>query len=278
MFKQLFDNPAVNIAIFILGLFLLGRWLLKTSLGRRALLDSKERTNFMPPITPWSFLLLWFSVYMLAALAVNSYTQESSPQQIFLQTLLQIFTNIAVGIAMLLFVRNYFSSGLKGLGFDHSQIGKDLLCAVGYFIAMLPLVFAAIRLILIFGRLIISKDFQIEPHEQLKLITSYTQPSIRIAILISGAVITPFFEEILFRGLIQTTIRNVIKKPWPAIFISSVVFTILHPNVHWLAIYFVGLFLGYAYEKSGSLYRSIFLHALFNAMTIIAVMTQSPPQ
>jgi membrane protease YdiL (CAAX protease family) len=69
-----------------------------------------------------------------------------------------------------------------------------------------------------------------------------------------------------------------LNKPWPAIFISSAIFTFLHPNVHWLAIYVVGLFLGYAYEKSGSLYRSMFLHAIFNGFTIIAVMTQSPPQ
>ncbi|MFA5424381.1 MAG: type II CAAX endopeptidase family protein [Phycisphaerae bacterium] len=278
MTKYLFDNSVIDITIFLLGLFLLGRWLLTTSFGRRSLDNSRERTNYMPPVTPWFFLLLWFCVYMLVAHAVSSYTQESSPQRIFLQTLLQIFTNIAVAIAILIYVRRYFSKGLNGFGFDHSKIGKDLLCAVGYFIAMLPLVFAAIRLILIFGRLIISKDFQIEPHEQLKLIVSYTQPSIRIAILVSGAIITPFFEEILFRGLVQNSIRNMLNKPWPAIFISSAIFTFLHPNVHWLAIYVVGLFLGYAYEKSGSLYRSIFLHAIFNGFTIIAVMTQSPPQ
>jgi membrane protease YdiL (CAAX protease family) len=30
--------------------------------------------------------------------------------------------------------------------------------------------------------------------------------------------------------------------------------------------------LGYAYEKSGSLFRPIFIHAFFNAITIVFVM------
>jgi membrane protease YdiL (CAAX protease family) len=38
----------------------------------------------------------------------------------------------------------------------------------------------------------------------------------------------------------------------------------------------LALGLGYAYEKSGSLWRPIFMHALFNGITIATVLTQQP--
>jgi membrane protease YdiL (CAAX protease family) len=38
--------------------------------------------------------------------------------------------------------------------------------------------------------------------------------------------------------------------------------------------YNLALYLGYAYEKSGSLLRPIFVHAMFNAMSVITVLNQ----
>jgi len=43
---------------------------------------------------------------------------------------------------------------------------------------------------------------------------------------------------------------------------------------HWPALFVLSLSLGYAYEKSGSLFRPIFIHSLFNAATIAAVLYQ----
>jgi len=45
---------------------------------------------------------------------------------------------------------------------------------------------------------------------------------------------------------------------------------------HWPSLFILALGLGYAYERSGSLLRSIFMHALFNAINIAGVLTQQP--
>jgi membrane protease YdiL (CAAX protease family) len=62
---------------------------------------------------------------------------------------------------------------------------------------------------------------------------------------------------------------------WIAILISSGLFAATHADTgHWPALFVLGVCLGYAYEKSGSLFRPIFIHSLFNATSIIAVLNQ----
>ena len=100
-----------------------------------------------------------------------------------------------------------------------------------------------------------------------------------------AVVVAPILEEMLFRGLFQTTIRSFLEIPnprfhirnaaWPAIVISSVLFAMVHADTaHWPALFVLSLSLGYAYEKSGSLFRPIFIHSFFNAATIAAVLYQ----
>jgi membrane protease YdiL (CAAX protease family) len=67
--------------------------------------------------------------------------------------------------------------------------------------------------------------------------------------------------------------RGAVENTWQAIAISSIVFATAHQNpAHWPALLLLGACLGYAYEKTGSLFRAIFIHALFNALTITAVL------
>ena len=62
---------------------------------------------------------------------------------------------------------------------------------------------------------------------------------------------------------------------WPAIAISSLLFTMTHADAgHWPALFVLGICMGYAYEKSGSLFRPIFIHSIFNAISVIATLNQ----
>jgi hypothetical protein len=83
---------------------------------------------------------------------------------------------------------------------------------------------------------------------------------------------------LLFRGLFQTMIRSYVGRPWPAIAIASILFAVIHQDAeHWPALFVLALGLGYSYEKSGSLLRAIFMHAMFNGISIVAVLAESPP-
>jgi hypothetical protein len=139
----------------------------------------------------------------------------------------------------------------------------------------MPVVLGAIVLTTIIGKLIFGDKFQMPQHEELKQIIAYSQWQVRALIVFTAIVVVPFVEELIFRGMIQTALRSYIVRPWPAIFVTSLVFVVFHANPeHWLALFALSLCLGYTYEKSGSLFRAIFVHALFNAMSVLAALSQ----
>ena len=89
-------------------------------------------------------------------------------------------------------------------------------------------------------------------------------------------LLAPFIEELLFRGFLQTFFRQHLGTS-QAILLSSVCFSLFHylpeqglGNVSIIGSLFVlALFLGFAYEKQGSLFTSISLHSLFNASSVV---------
>jgi multidrug efflux pump subunit AcrB len=72
-------------------------------------------------------------------------------------------------------------------------------------------------------------------------------------------------EETFFRGLMLSGLRR--WGAWAAIFITALLFGLLHGSIYRLLPTFtLGLVLGYAVWRSGSLYCSILIHALNNGL------------
>jgi len=88
--------------------------------------------------------------------------------------------------------------------------------------------------------------------------------------------IAPLIEETLFRGLLQSYIRKY-RGPREAIFITALCFSFFHfspeqglGNIPIIgSLFILALFLGFIYEKQGSLLASVSLHSLFNAISIL---------
>ena len=112
-------------------------------------------------------------------------------------------------------------------------------------------------------------------HEELKEIMAYPQWQVRALIIFTTILVVPLAEEIFFRGMFQTVLRSYIIRPWPAIIFASLVFVMFHENPeHWPALFALSVCLGYSYEKSGSLFRPIFIHSMFNALSVFAALCQ----
>lgn len=79
------------------------------------------------------------------------------------------------------------------------------------------------------------------------------------------AVLTGILEEIVFRGLIYTTLKKVINPPL-AIFLSSVIFGAAHMNLEqFFYTTLLGILLALVYEKKGTIIAPIIIHMTFNA-------------
>lgn len=95
-------------------------------------------------------------------------------------------------------------------------------------------------------------------------------PALYLSVLIGGAVLAPIGEEIFFRGFVYNCARQRLGRGWGLV-LSSALFSLVHlgPLVL-LPIFLVGVVLALAYERTGSLWVPIFMHATFNGVQLIA--------
>jgi len=274
--------------IWLAGLLLFACWLLNTSLGTKALTDSTPRRNSMPPYLPLVPLMLWFgAVSMVVALVQKLTPGLLGWQKIFRDNLVMSIGAVVTMAAMMFLAHVHFARRLKGFGLNIKTIVKDFFMGFVNLLAAWPLMMAAITMTLFVAELISGQEYQMQQHQQLELITEYPQLPLRIMIVFVAVVIAPVLEEMLFRGFVQTTIRSLLVAretrherrdtscAWPAIAASSVFFAIMHAEPgHWPALFVLGVCLGYSYEKSGSLFRPIFIHLFFNASSVAIALNQ----
>jgi len=97
--------------------------------------------------------------------------------------------------------------------------------------------------------------------------------------LIAVLVLAPFIEEFLFRGLLQTHLKKRMG-PKSAILISALVFALFHFSLSQgvgnislvFSLFLLGGYLGFLYERQGSLWASIGLHMTFNVVSAMRIL------
>lgn len=89
--------------------------------------------------------------------------------------------------------------------------------------------------------------------------------------IVGPVIVAPIAEELFFRGIIQSFLKQYLGSRWRSLLLASLIFGMAHyvqPQVV-LPLAALGLILGYLYERRGSLAAPIILHILFNARTIL---------
>ncbi len=104
---------------------------------------------------------------------------------------------------------------------------------------------------------------------QLKLLSDSSIELLIYKILLIG-VITAFAEELIFRGVLLTKIKEASSNTHYAVIVSGLLFAIIHfQPLAILPMFFLGVVLGYLYTQTKNLAYSILFHALFNTSTIL---------
>jgi len=180
---------------------------------------------------------------------------------------------IGLVAGMLIIARKSFVRKLKGFGINGKNLINDVPWAAINLLGTFPLVLFGLWVTLTLGRFFRGVGFSLEVHQSLEILTD-AGVGMRILVVVFAGLIVPVFEELLFRGFFQTSLRSLSDSPWVAIVSSSVFFAILHPPTHIPALFMLSVGLGYAYERSGSLLRPVLMHIFFNglsvAMTLLA--------
>lgn len=209
----------------------------------------------------WPLTILTFWVLVMGVIQTMIKTDGAS-----------YFANVTLELglttAMLMIARRSFARGLKGFGINPKLFPKDLPWSAINLLGIFPLVLFGLWSTIFWGRLFKGDDFSLEMHQTLETLAG-AGITLKILVVIFAALIVPVFEELLFRGFFQTSLRSLLKSPWAGIILTSIFFAILHSPTHIPALFMLSVGLGYAYERSGSLLRPILMHVMFNGFNII---------
>ena len=113
-------------------------------------------------------------------------------------------------------------------------------------------------------------------HPLLKLISEDETRLILISVTFSAVVVAPWFEELMFRVIMQ---RTFLKRflPSVSILLTAAAFCAIHPS--WqdaVGLAPLALVLGVTYHRTGSFLAVVLIHMLFNAFNILGMLMESP--
>lgn len=94
--------------------------------------------------------------------------------------------------------------------------------------------------------------------------------------LLIMALLPAIAEELFFRGALQKAFLRMSNRPWLAILVSTIIFTMLHGTIFkFLPIFALGLMLGTVYHVTRNLWYTITIHFFNNAIGVLAAYYSS---
>ena len=92
-------------------------------------------------------------------------------------------------------------------------------------------------------------------------------------------VVAPIAEEFFFRGVLQGWLQKRLPElgGLGAIAIASLAFGLAHvgQGLAWIPLVFFGMAVGYLAKQTGSIVPGVFVHSLFNAVSVVLVLLQT---
>lgn len=171
--------------------------------------------------------------------------------------------------------------GLLRIGLVPRSPSREALLGLGSFFIALPIVYTLMVLGAIAAALL-GQPLPELAHTLLRVLVSpEASAGTKAALALSVVVVGPALEEGLYRGLLQSaTVELLGRRRWLAIFAVSGMFATMHLGAtpwHTLpALFGLGVIFGWLYERTGSLWPSILLHTLFNALNVVIALLMGP--
>jgi membrane protease YdiL (CAAX protease family) len=164
------------------------------------------------------------------------------------------------------------------LGFDVRRAPVGVTMGVAGLLIAMPVVYGSMALAEWVYRQI---GYNHPPaHDLLKTMGETPDVFVRNLAIVVAAVVAPLWEELLFRGHVQTLLREVLVRQrdsesparprpsdsWIAILLTSLLFAAIHHPWTFPPIFVLSVCFGFAYERTGNLWTPIAMHAGFNGL------------
>ena len=198
-------------------------------------------------------------------------------------------------IPVLLILPRLFRERWSGWGLHLRQLPKGILLGLGGLLIIFPILQAfAVGLDEIYRHFL---QHGMSEHATFEAMNEPLSPGGQCVLIFGAIIVAPIYEEIFFRGIIQTTLiqygwglvlpqwgrwggiptgyRPSALHRWGGILVTSAAFAGMHQWDQAPIIFILSLALGYVYERTGNLWAAIALHMAFNSMEVAAYFTSA---
>jgi uncharacterized protein len=104
--------------------------------------------------------------------------------------------------------------------------------------------------------------------QEAALININSFPRYIISLIVIG-LLPGLFEEVCFRAGLQNILVRWLKGPWPAIILTSIIFSLIHLSYYGFLVRFaLGIILGLIFYYSDSIWLSVLFHFLYNGFQV----------
>ena len=215
-------------------------------------------------------------------IAVEMMKAMGNPKHVNTLRILQVIsTFLMMGIPAYFFLRLCHSKHWLWLGFSrHFTPAQVLVGFVLLFCANLvaqPLADLSKSIVSYFPELL-KKAENLEKlyNEQVALMSNLTSWSEFIIAVFIIAFFPALFEEMFFRGALQSTLQRWWKSPVAAILVSSIIFSLIHLSIYlFLSRVLLGIGLGWIFYKSRNIWVGTVVHFLNNTFALIQIFVLS---
>ena len=176
-----------------------------------------------------------------------------------------ILSNIIVFICLLIFSKIRQASIWHLLGFQRVNFKKWFLYVLGCWIIVVLLTTLYSLILKLFG-------IELEQQKLILEIIKYGDVYSKISFLLIGGIIIPFFEEIIFRGVVFQALKTKFSV-MISIIVSALIFSLAHLDISYIIpIALMGALCAYSFEKTKSIYTPLGIHILNNVFSISAAL------
>ena len=131
-----------------------------------------------------------------------------------------------------------------------------------------------VNMVLILSVTLLPRDLEEAANHILEVVTSQRSSWDLISNILVFAVLAGICEEFFFQGALQPLLMNWTRNPHVGILLTALIFSALHFQFYgFIPRFLLGLYLGYLFYWSRSLWLPILAHVLHNALSILVDFT-----
>lgn len=284
-------DGSLDISLLFIGLlaFLLNWLAYQKGFYRAPRLELEKKTSLIN----FSGLFICFAIYLIFSMVFASlfakiylnYLNLKNPEITTLNiaqiSTIQVVTMGIILISLMLYMAIKNAHNFQKIWKDTTNGSHSIIYDFGLGVFAWILAFPLVVVINQLSDYFLYKIFGPQTYEQAAVRfvkTALENPTAMIMSVVSVLVMAPIIEEFLFRGCMQNFIKNYLG-PKVAIQITALCFALFHltpsqgiGNISlMISLFPLGLFLGFLYERQGSLFASIGLHMTFNTVSAMRI-------